>query len=237
MRPVVHVVRDAAAGLARERDLMNGDAPGLCLWSAERVGLVCPENLSRRPGFSCATARAEATGWPVHRRPTGGGVVPQGPGILNIAMAVTLPRGLTITSGYRLITWPIATVLAREGIVAQTGATAGSFCDGDWNLSIAGRKVVGTAQRWRPLPDGRMRVLAHALILMSGRVGPGVEAVNAFQRDLGIDAPVRATAHTTLETAMGRTPSEVAVLAIAFHNAAQRELARAGPPFPDRAAA
>ncbi len=59
--------------------------------------------------------------------------------------------------------------LARFGVASHARAVNGSFCDGRYNLACgegeAARKIVGTAQYWRPLTAGRGHVvLAHAVI-------------------------------------------------------------------------
>lgn len=212
-------VPDVAAGLAIESDLLAGRAPAVGLWTASSRALVCPEAYRRRPGFAEAAVRSEARGWPLLTRPTGGGAVPQGPGVMNIALAFTTPRGFLIEDGYRLLTGAIRTALGPNGRHLETGATPQSFCDGAWNLAIGGRKVVGTAQRWRGSGEGHLRVLAHALILTGGDVAPGAAAVDALHADLGLP-PVRAEVHVTLAEALGDARPTDSRLADAMHDAA-----------------
>ena len=50
------------------------------------------------------------------------------------------------------------------GIISTVGACTGAFCDGAWNVLAQGRKLAGTAQRWRATPQGRV-ALIHAAIL------------------------------------------------------------------------
>lgn len=219
---------DVRSGLALEAELMALSETGVCLWSATSPALVCPAAFSLRSSFRAAAVASEKRGWPVAVRPTGGGVVPQGIGVLNLAISVTAGVGFTIEDGYRLITRPIIACLQLEGLRLAPGPIADSFCDGAWNLSVAGQKVVGTAQRWRPMRDGNIRVLAHALILTCGDLVPGVEAVNAFHRDLGLDLQTRADAHTTLQSALGGELIENKGLASALRAAAVRELACVG---------
>ncbi|MEM9442912.1 MAG: hypothetical protein AAGA73_20915 [Pseudomonadota bacterium] len=226
--PALERVPDAAAGLALEAGLLSGEEPSVCLWSTATPGLVCPTAYTHHSAFGDATRRSADRGWPVSCRPTGGGAVPQDAGVLNLAMSFTAVEGFTIDDGYRLITQPIRTCLERQGQPITSGATPGSFCDGRWNLSVAGRKIVGTAQRWRPLKDGKSRILAHALILTHGQVAPGAEAVQAFHRDLSLAEDIRPNAHTTLETAFGFKPSALDHLATALNMAAVRELAYIG---------
>ncbi|CAD0187202.1 hypothetical protein RUESEDTHA_04114 [Ruegeria sp. THAF57] len=190
-------VQDVSEGLAFEADLMAAHGPAAGVWQAAHPALVCPEAYRAKPGFAAAVAASDRCGWPVHTRPTGGGAVPQGPGVLNLALAFTVARGFTIADGYRLIAGIIRQGAGPAGRHLTAGPTPHSFCDGDWNLSLDGRKVVGTAQRWRPLGSGRTRVLAHALILTGGDLRPGAEAVSAFGAALGF-ASVDPEVHTKL---------------------------------------
>ena len=185
-----------------------------------KASLVCPKAYERRAGFDLAIQRSAAGGWPVHRRLTGGGTVPQGPGVDNLVLAINASERTTIEDVYRLLTEIIKRGLGRHGAVLETGDTPGSFCDGDWNLSLGGRKVVGTAQRWRPRKAGVSRVLAHALILTKDTFGKGANAVARFHEDLGL-GPVCPDAHTSLEAAFGLAELPIA----AIQEAAEQALA------------
>ncbi|WP_341864088.1 hypothetical protein [Gymnodinialimonas sp. 57CJ19] len=222
MSSTLHVVGGVADGLALEAEAFTSDGVAVRLWSPRRRALVCPANLRRKPGFYDGRRNSAARGWPLHLRPTGGGAVPQGPGALNLALAFTAGRTFTIDDGYRLITQVI-----RSAIPAPwtTGATPNSFCDGAWNLSLFDRKVVGTAQRVRPIGGGQRRILAHALILVEGDVAEGASAVGAFHGDLGL-GPIEADVHTTLNATNTTPPWEMEVLASALDASARSEIAR-----------
>ncbi|WP_306117500.1 MULTISPECIES: hypothetical protein [unclassified Roseitalea] len=233
----IHSVTDPTSGLMLEAELLAGAGPGVVSWTSKTRAIVCPASMSRKKGFKAAADRSAARGWPVVSRPTGGGAVPQGPGVLNLAVALTVKPGFTIEDGYRLLTRPIMHTLAQADLLAEIGDTPGSFCDGKWNLSVAGRKIVGTAQRWRSLPQGGTRVLIHALILTHGRLGPGAIAVDALHQGLALGKRVRPEAHTSLEAVLEARPAEVSALGTSFHDAAWRELTRTAPGQEVRAAA
>ncbi|THH37278.1 hypothetical protein E4Z66_10175 [Aliishimia ponticola] len=223
MGETLKAVDGVADGLALEADAFGGQGATVCLWSARRRALVCPANLRRKPGFDAARQQAAARGWPVYLRPTGGGAVPQGPGVLNLALAFNAGRTFTIEDGYRLLTQII-----RDAIPADwtTGATPNSFCDGAWNLALSGRKVVGTAQRLRPIGGGRRRVLAHAMIMTDGDVATGAAAVGAFHHDLGL-GPIEAGVHTTLSEMLPALAEQMSGVAASLEDAALREIMRA----------
>ncbi|MCY4336747.1 MAG: hypothetical protein OXC60_18995 [Litoreibacter sp.] len=202
MTALIKQVADAAAGLAYEMELFTRTGLQIGMWSAQSRGLVCPAAYERRDGFLEAKQNSQARGWPVHLRPTGGGTVPQGPGVDNLALAFNPARGTSIEDGYRLLTDIIKQGFGSNGGAFEAGDTPGSFCDGAWNLSVEGRKIVGTAQRWRPNRGGHPRVLAHALFLTTDTYAEGSDVVSAFHCDLGL-SPVARKAHTSLEAAFG----------------------------------
>ncbi|MBT0958420.1 hypothetical protein IV417_13605 [Alphaproteobacteria bacterium KMM 3653] len=216
-------VEGVAEGLALEAAAFASQGAVTCLWSPRRRALVCPASLRRRPGFDMAIRNSAMRGWPLHLRTTGGGAVPQGPGVLNLALAFDADRRFTIEDGYRLITRIIQGAIPAGW---STGATPSSFCDGAWNLSLNGRKVVGTAQRIRPLGNGMRRILAHALILVEGDLAAGAAAVDAFHRDLSL-GPIDAGVHTTLDRAIPSLRDPMNTLAASLNEIAQRDILRA----------
>src|SRR3546814_6489611 len=60
--------------------------PVACLWEADQ-SLVVPRTYRRHPPFAQACGQFARRGWPVAVRLSGGGLVPQGPGIVNLSMA------------------------------------------------------------------------------------------------------------------------------------------------------
>ena len=146
-------------------------APVACIWQSA-PGLVVPRTYAARPGFAAVQAEFAARGCPVHVRQSGGGVVPQGPGILNLSLAQPFAgRPLDHSEAfYQQLCTLISDALRAFGIQSHAQAVDGSFCDGRYNLAIPGpaRKVVGTAQVWRRIPGhapDRHVGLVHALIL------------------------------------------------------------------------
>ena len=193
-------VADASEGLRFEAGLFAADGPRVGLWASRAPGIVCPRAFGRRERFASAQESLTAQGWPIYMRPTGGGAVPQGDGIVNLAISYNAPADFTIEDGYRLLIGAIVNGLRSARVHLLPGVTPGSFCDGAWNLSIGGKKVIGTAQRWRPDASKGPRVLAHALILTEEVFQSGTDAVAAFHRHFGLSEVTRA-AHTSLAAA------------------------------------
>ncbi|WP_416881625.1 lipoyl protein ligase domain-containing protein [Marivita sp.] len=155
----------AADGIAREAALLQAGRPALLLWQADARALVLPTAVARRGGVQPVTAGLERDGLDIVSRGSGGGIVPQGPCTLNLAMVLPCVSDFAMQDGYHLICGAVAEALTRFDISTQTGACPGSFCDGAWNVLVGGRKLAGTAQRWRSTPKGRVALL-HAAIML-----------------------------------------------------------------------
>lgn len=159
-------VKSASDGIAREAALFREGRPAHLLWQADCSSLVVPTSMSRRAGFAGAASMAAKAGWTVTTRSSGGGIVPQGPCTLNLAMVVPCPPGFTHEDGYRTICGSISDALMQFLIPSGTGAREAAFCDGTWNVLSGGRKLAGTAQRWRMTTGGPV-ALIHAAILIA----------------------------------------------------------------------
>ncbi|MEL6206550.1 MAG: lipoate--protein ligase family protein [Pseudomonadota bacterium] len=216
------VFPDAAAGLDAEMTLLAAVAEGRAgasafLWRATAPGFVVPRPFTRAPRWADVAAMFAAEGHPVVERKTGGGITPQGPGVLNLALAWTLGEGTprAIPAAYGAICAPLVAGFAALGMEAGPGAVAGSFCDGDFNLEVGGRKIVGTAQRWR-----RRSVMAHALILTDLEIAPSVARIGRLAEALDRPLALRDAAHVRLV--------DVGVAEAAFIAALATELAAGG---------
>lgn len=167
------------------------------LWTAGQ-SLVAPRSIGRLPGFERVTKESAERGWPVALRSSGGGFVPQGPGILNLSLMHVL-RGedaRDLASTYRVLTAPICRAASHLGAVS-VGPVVGSFCDGNYNVVLDGRKLAGTAQRWTLRRDGSgdSAVLAHAIILCSPGLEDACRAINRLCALSGDKPGVRRDSH------------------------------------------
>ena len=196
------------AGLQAEQDLLAsvcaGDAEfGLLFWQPSDQALVMPRRLNRLPGFEHACEVSAAAGWPVLLRDTGGEPVPQSATTLNIALVYAPPRSEgdlnRIESGYRRLCDPICQLLDELGGTSSLGEIDGAFCDGRFNVNLDGRKMVGTAQRWRQSQGGQRPVgLVHGAMLLDNERESMVAAVNGFNEACGLEQRVRAESHIAL---------------------------------------
>lgn len=159
--------------------------PTARLWRQQQA-LVVPKSYERRPQWAEACAASAAAGWPVQVRSSGGGLVPQGPGVWNLSLVWPAPAAMPTDTGviYSALTDELRAALARLGIESNAQAVPGSFCDGRFNLATGGRKLVGTAQAWRRI-EGRPVVLAHAVALVIADPAALTTAANRFEAASG----------------------------------------------------
>lgn len=199
------------AGLQAELDLLASVCAaeadfGLLLWRPRDRALVMPRRMSRLPGFVEASETLADSGWPILLRETGGEPVPQSSATVNIALVYAQPKSDPdrdrIEIAYRRLCQPILDVLNELGGAASLGEVEGAFCDGRYNVNLDGRKMVGTAQRWRQSQGGlRPVVLAHGALLVEDERREMVAAVNRFNEICELEQRVRADSHIALSEA------------------------------------
>ena len=160
-------------------------------------------------------------------RASGGGLVPQGPGIWNLSLvwAVDDSAMLEIGAIYRRFCSRLAEGLRELGIFSEPGLVNGSFCDGRFNLAVHGRKLVGTAQAWKRIQT-RQIVLAHAVILVDVDTVSLVHSANEFEASIGSDVRYDANAITCVaqESCFGGDIEVQALSALAEQFSKQKEI-------------
>ncbi|NIC05932.1 lipoate--protein ligase family protein [Billgrantia bachuensis] len=200
------------AGLAAEEARLEAICQGesqfeLLAWQPLDRALVMPRRHERNEGFPEARQVLRKLGWPILFRATGGTPVPQCASVVNVALALRCRVGSSAAHlewGYHRLGEPWCEWLASLGVEgADLGEAPGAYCDGRFNVRIGGRKLVGTAQRWRRVRGCRdMAMLVHGAMQVSGDPAELVGVVNAFQE--AIDDPQRflAASHVALTQAL-----------------------------------
>ena len=211
--PEARQARDVALGEAMAR---ADSLPTFRLWQNQRA-LVVSRRESRLKWFEAASLRLAQEGWPVLVRDSGGGAVPHGEGILHLSLV--LPRGdapiFSFEALYRALCKPLRSALGGLGIETDFGEVPGAFCDGRFNLIHRGRKLAGTAQRWRGGPAGTGVIggyaLAHALLVVDHDLRAANAALNRFYALVGSDLRVDPRASTTVRACLcaGGHPSKL----------------------------
>lgn len=179
-----------------------------CDWSVWRThqSLVVPSITANASNFYAASQEMSLQGWPVHIRDTGGDVTPQSLGIVNVSAAFVIPRTpeLSIRATYEQFCAPLVMFLGTLGINAYLSSVRGSFCDGAFNIVVGGKKLAGTAQRWRltRLHNGEpgVAVLAHAAILADPDIEESISVTNRFYRLCGDEREVLPAQHVSMAT-------------------------------------
>ena len=203
--PATQVIRDARLAAARAR-LPDGPATAPCyrVWMNGRC-LVVTKRERRLDRFEAAAEASARRGWPVVVRDSGGTVVPHLP--TTLLLTLILPRRPApeprAEAVFELLSAPVIEALDALGVVAEHGAAPRSFCDGRFNLVVDGRKIAGTAQRWRGgLPGHAVHagyVLAHLALYVAADMEAATDAVNRFLRDAGQSADFDPAAMTTVQ--------------------------------------
>lgn len=171
------------------------------LWSGT-PGLVVPRSYTRFRGWTAARERWSAQGRSVLVRASGGGLVPQGPGVLNLSLVWRGGSAEPVRTDeiYRALCDGLAAALGRLGVACEAAEVPGSYCDGRFNLAAGARKLAGTAQSWRRI-RGQPVVLAHATLITSADPELLTAEGNAFEQALGSDRRYRADALTSIACA------------------------------------
>lgn len=196
----IQAIELEAAMVDRFRDpLVTHD---LQFWTTTQ-SLIAPASINKQAQYSKACNEMHACGWPLVIRKTGGGATPQGPGILNVALAYAPDpkENPTIHGVYDMFCTPLKQCLQNLGLDAYTASVPFSFCDGEYNIVVNNQKVMGTAQRWTRVRavESRQVVFAHALILLDADLTACIEAVNRLLRICNIEQRVEVGSHANLQ--------------------------------------
>jgi len=144
------------------------------------TGLCVTRKEHRLPHFEHAKTALTAQGHELATRRSGGTVVAQGEGILNITSLALHYGPRNIGRSYIAFCQQMQTRFRALGFETDIGPVSGSYCDGDYNLVIGGKKLAGTSQRWVKGPDKASIVLNHAVILVTENGREATRRVNTF---------------------------------------------------------
>jgi octanoyl-[GcvH]:protein N-octanoyltransferase len=141
--------------------------PSLHLWS-HPGGVVLGLRDSKLPGAAQAMAGLEHRGYRTAVRHSGGAAVPLDAGIVNVSLILPKPPGkLDFHDDFRLlaslITEAVAVSHPQAAAQIRAGEIAGSYCPGDFDLAVGGRKFCGIAQRRQS-----SAYFVHAFVVVSG---------------------------------------------------------------------
>ncbi|MBB6675193.1 lipoate--protein ligase family protein [Cohnella nanjingensis] len=144
--------RDALHAFALDELLCKrageGGPPVCHLWRHPRAFVLGLKD-SRLPGAAKASRYLAEAGYEAVVRHSGGAAVPLDPGVVNVSLI--LPKAQTADmrfhGDFERMYELVSLALDKLGCRADKGEIAGSYCPGDYDLSIGGRKFCGIAQR------------------------------------------------------------------------------------------
>lgn len=169
------------------------------LWQCTEPCLVVPRKMSNLPGFAEASLGALKRGYSVSVRETGGGAVIQSSGTVNLTIAFIMPVKMDdhIGQAYKLLCEPVMQILRQRGADTTYGAVDGAICDGAYNIVVNGRKLAGTAQRWRhaKVIGESYAVLGHFVLSDDADYSAACRVVNEFHTSVGVATAVKAESH------------------------------------------
>ncbi|MPX89202.1 lipoate--protein ligase [Salinivibrio sp. VYel1] len=185
----------------------------LLLWQPDAQTLVLPAG-QKWPQTPELRRALSALGWQVQSRRTGGAPVPQLPGVINVSYLTVWPNNTPyhIQTAYQYFCTILQSFFHQLGITTTIGDTPGSYCDGDYNLNIAGKKVVGTAQRILHLGTGagsakQTVMLAQACLLIDADCQHIVAPVSLCNQLCGHPDRIEAKVHTPLAAHLDELPA------------------------------
>lgn len=132
--------REAGAGRLAE--------PVVHLWRHERAFVLGLRD-SRLPRAAEAMEWLEREeGYRVMVRNSGGAAVPLDDGVVNVTLIRrSEPGRIELAADFRIMAEWLAERLLPFGVAFETGEVGGSYCPGEFDLSVGGRKFCGLAQR------------------------------------------------------------------------------------------
>ena len=171
----------------------------LMLWQAKEATLVLPAGKKWLESEELK-AGLLADKWLLQARKTGGAPVPQCPGIINLSHLYLWSNDTpySITQAYENLCTVLHGFFRQFNLVSQAHATEFSYCDGDYNINVNGKKIVGTAQRVILKKGGSKIVLAQAFILIDVILDEIVKPVNLCYQLSDKTERVKAQVHTAL---------------------------------------
>lgn len=129
------------------RKIGDGAVPFVHIWRHEKA-IVLGLRDRRLPNVGQAMEWLRLHGYQVGVRNSGGAAVSLDPGIVNVSIVAPNPTGrLQFKEDFELMYALIRDSLAKLGLEAAKGEVRGSYCPGEYDVSVNGRKVCGISQR------------------------------------------------------------------------------------------
>ncbi|MEF3303667.1 lipoate--protein ligase family protein [Paenibacillus sp. GYB003] len=129
------------------RKIGEGAPPFVHIWRHEKA-VVLGLRDRRLPNVEQAMEWLRLHGYAVGVRNSGGAVVSLDPGVVNVSIVMPNPSGrLEFKEDFELMYALIRESFAKLGLEAAKGEVRGSYCPGEYDVSVNGRKICGISQR------------------------------------------------------------------------------------------
>ncbi len=205
-------------------EMSGGAAPAVHIWQHPRAFVLGLRD-RRLPCALQAMQRLERQGYAVAVRSSGGAAVPLDSGVVNISLLLPAEPGqIEIHRDFETMRRLISDVLAERGGGAATkGEIRGSYCPGEFDLSMRGMKFCGIAQR------RKLRAFAvQAFVAVAGPGRQRAETALAFYRvaAAGADPSQFPSVRPEVMASLSELQQEQGWTAAGFIDALKRSLAR-----------
>ncbi|CAM3450682.1 lipoate--protein ligase family protein [Brevibacillus invocatus] len=154
-----------------------GAAPIIHLWVYDRA-LYLGRRDAKLPRLEQALRHFGQQGFDSVLRSSGGACVPLDAGVLNLACLLP-DTSISIDSFFSFVSSLLEVGLGEYGTL-EFGEVAGSYCAGEYDFSIQGKKIGGMAQR-------RTRFGSILQLCINVEEMPRGEWMEAFYREAGLD--------------------------------------------------
>jgi len=125
----------------------KGDAPLVHIWRHEKAIVLGPSD-RRLPYADRAMEWMRLQGYAMGVRNSGGAAVPLDPGVVNISIIAPNAEGQpNYKNEFELMYQLITQSVERLGVQVDKGEVGGSYCPGEYDVSVNGRKICGISQR------------------------------------------------------------------------------------------
>jgi octanoyl-[GcvH]:protein N-octanoyltransferase len=129
------------------REVAKGAPPLIHMWRHQRAFILGLRD-RKLPYALEAMAWLEQQGYHVMVRHSGGAAVPLDGGVVNLSLILPKPQGvIDFRDDFETMVHIIRRSLSKLTNEVRVGEIKGSYCPGDYDLSMGGRKFCGIAQR------------------------------------------------------------------------------------------
>ncbi|ETX11359.1 lipoate-protein ligase A [Marinomonas ushuaiensis DSM 15871] len=171
----------------------------LLLWQPRDNTVVLPASQKWQANPDLTT-QLQDNGWLILPRRTGGAPVPQTSGVINLSHIYRADSSSSdlIKQGYINLCNVLTRFFKGFGLTAEVHATPHSYCDGDYNVNLGGKKIIGTAQRILTTKTQEKIILVQACILIDVIIDELIYPINLCYELNNNDERIKPEVHTCL---------------------------------------